>query len=100
MNVGDGGISANDSGHDLKRRDLEIIAGHDRVTAAGRWISVAAMVRCSIIWFISKNVDGRGIELSQAGVNSCVAHGLSVIQGDADTDLAYYPDRCVSTTLC
>jgi methionine biosynthesis protein MetW len=37
-------------------------------------------------------VDGRGIELSQAGVNSCVAQGLSVIQGDADTDLVYYPD--------
>jgi methionine biosynthesis protein MetW len=37
-------------------------------------------------------VDGRGIELSQAGVNQCVAQGLSVIQGDADTDLAYYPD--------
>jgi methionine biosynthesis protein MetW len=37
-------------------------------------------------------VDGRGIELSQAGVNSCVAQGLAVIQGDADTDLAYYPD--------
>lgn len=37
-------------------------------------------------------VDGRGIELSQAGVNQCVAQGLSVIQGDADTDLVYYPD--------
>src|SRR5512147_763044 len=39
-----------------------------------------------------QDVDGRGIELSQAGVNSCVAQGLSVIQGDADTDLVYYPD--------
>jgi methionine biosynthesis protein MetW len=39
-----------------------------------------------------RGVDGRGIELSQAGVNSCVAQGLSVIQGDADTDLTYYPD--------
>jgi len=39
-----------------------------------------------------KGVDGRGIELSQAGVNNCVAKGLSVIQGDADTDLVYYPD--------
>jgi methionine biosynthesis protein MetW len=39
-----------------------------------------------------RGVDGRGIELSQAGVNSCVAQGLSVIQGDADTDLVYYPD--------
>ena len=39
-----------------------------------------------------RNVDGRGIELSQADVNACVAHGLSVIQGDADTDLVDYPD--------
>ena len=38
-----------------------------------------------------KQVDGRGIELSQAGVNACVGVGLSVIQGDADTDLADYP---------
>jgi methionine biosynthesis protein MetW len=40
----------------------------------------------------TRNVDGRGIELSQSGVNSCVARGLSVIQGDADKDLVYYPD--------
>ncbi len=32
------------------------------------------------------------MELSQAGVNACVAGGLSVIQGDADTDLGDYPD--------
>jgi methionine biosynthesis protein MetW len=38
-----------------------------------------------------KDVDGRGIELSQSGVNACVRHGLSVIQGDADSDLAAYP---------
>ncbi|TBW39956.1 methionine biosynthesis protein MetW [Siculibacillus lacustris] len=39
-----------------------------------------------------KGIDGRGIELSQKGVNAGVARGLSVIQGDADTDLATYPD--------
>ncbi|MCB9997764.1 MAG: methionine biosynthesis protein MetW [Hyphomicrobiales bacterium] len=39
-----------------------------------------------------RDVDGRGIELSQAGVNGCVAKGLSVVQGDADTDLVDYPD--------
>jgi len=39
----------------------------------------------------NKGVDARGIELSQAGVNACVAKGLSVVQGDADTDLAEYP---------
>ena len=42
----------------------------------------------------TRRVDGRGIELSQAGVNRCVANGLSVIQGDADRDLADYPDDC------
>ena len=40
----------------------------------------------------TKNVDGRGLELSQHGVNICVSNGLSVVQGNADTDLVYYPD--------
>ena len=40
----------------------------------------------------TENVDGRGIEISREGVNLCVAKGLAVIQGDADTDLADYPD--------
>jgi methionine biosynthesis protein MetW len=40
----------------------------------------------------TRNVDGRGIELSREGVNESVAKGLAVIQGDADTDLADYPD--------
>ena len=40
----------------------------------------------------SRGVDGRGIELSREGVNRCVAKGLAVIQGDADADLAEYPD--------
>ncbi len=39
-----------------------------------------------------KRVDGRGIEIKQAGVNFCVGRGLSVIQGDADRDLVNYPD--------
>ncbi|MFA7430539.1 MAG: methionine biosynthesis protein MetW [Rhodospirillaceae bacterium] len=38
-----------------------------------------------------KQVDGRGIELSMAGVRAAVSQGLSVIQGDADTDLKDYP---------
>ncbi len=40
----------------------------------------------------SSGVDGRGIELSREGVNECVVKGLAVVQGDADTDLAAYPD--------
>jgi methionine biosynthesis protein MetW len=40
----------------------------------------------------SRGIDGRGIELSREGVNHCVAKGLAVVQGDADTDLNDYPD--------
>src|SRR5512134_955104 len=40
----------------------------------------------------TRDVDGRGIELSREGVNECVAKGLAVIQGDADTDLSDYPN--------
>ena len=39
-----------------------------------------------------KQVDARGMELDPHGVAECVARGLSVMQGDADTDLADYPD--------
>ncbi len=39
----------------------------------------------------AKHVDGRGIELSAANVAAAVARGLSVVQGDADADLADYP---------
>jgi methionine biosynthesis protein MetW len=46
-----------------------------------------------------KQVDGRGLELSQDGVNEAVARGLSVVQGDADTDLATYPDRSFDVVI-
>ncbi|MEZ5742701.1 MAG: methionine biosynthesis protein MetW [Sphingomonadaceae bacterium] len=34
----------------------------------------------------------QGMEIDPANVTECVAKGLSVIQGDADKDLAFYPD--------
>lgn len=40
-----------------------------------------------------KQVEGRGIDLNQQKVGQAIARGLSVIQGDADEDLAYYPDK-------
>jgi methionine biosynthesis protein MetW len=47
----------------------------------------------------TKGVRGRGIELSQVGVNASVRRGLSVVQGDADRDLADYPDRAFDTVI-
>ncbi len=37
--------------------------------------------------------DARGIEIDMAAVADAVAHGLAVMHGDADTDLAHYPDQ-------
>lgn len=47
----------------------------------------------------TKNVDGRGLELSQQNVNACVARGLSVVQGDADTDLGDYPAQIFDVAI-
>jgi methionine biosynthesis protein MetW len=47
----------------------------------------------------TRNVDGRGIELSQQNVNACVARGLAVVQGDADTDLADYPSKAFDAVI-
>jgi methionine biosynthesis protein MetW len=46
-----------------------------------------------------KSVDARGIELSQSGVNAGVRHGLSVIQGDADSDLEAFPDAAFDVVV-
>ncbi len=75
---------------DELRQDLRLIA--DMIEPGSRVLDIgcgdgsllAYLARC-------KKVDGRGIELSQSGVNVCVGHGLSVIQGDADRDLEAYP---------
>lgn len=39
-----------------------------------------------------KSVHGRGLELEQPLVSASLAHGLSVIQGNAEEDLGFYPD--------
>ncbi|WP_114374418.1 methionine biosynthesis protein MetW [Elioraea thermophila] len=40
-----------------------------------------------------REVDGRGIEIDMGLVTAAVGQGLSVIHGDADTDLTFYPDQ-------
>jgi methionine biosynthesis protein MetW len=46
-----------------------------------------------------KGCDARGMEIDPANVAACVARGLSVIQGDADRDLAFYPDKSVDYAI-
>ena len=46
-----------------------------------------------------KQCDARGIEIDGAQVERCVARGLSVVQGDADRDLAFYPDGAFDVAI-
>ncbi len=46
-----------------------------------------------------RGCDARGLEIDPANVAECVAAGLSVIQGDADTDLSFYPDGAVDYAI-
>lgn len=47
----------------------------------------------------TKQVEGRGIELDPDGVAAAVGRGLAVVQGDADTDLADYPDAAFDVVI-
>jgi methionine biosynthesis protein MetW len=40
-----------------------------------------------------KNIDARGIELEENKVKQCISKGLSVIQGNAETELGQFPDK-------
>jgi len=73
------------------RVDLRLIA--DMVKPGARVLDVGCGDGALLDWLgRNKQVDGRGIELSMGGVSAAVSHGLSVVQGDADTDLSFYPD--------
>ena len=75
----------------MLRPDLQIIA--DNVRPGARVLDVGcgdgdlmAALRDT------KRVDARGMEIDARSVANAVARGLSVIQGDADSDLSDYPD--------
>ncbi len=74
------------------RPDLAIIA--ERVAPGSRVLDVG----CGDGGLMAalrdhRGVDARGIEIDAANVASAVARGLSVVQGDADVDLADYPSN-------
>jgi len=72
------------------RRDLRLIA--EMIEPESRVLDIGCGDGALLAYLArEKGVDARGMELSQSGVNACVRHGLSVIQGDADHDLDAFP---------
>ncbi|WP_242138087.1 methionine biosynthesis protein MetW [Sphingomonas sp. TREG-RG-20F-R18-01] len=73
------------------RPDLAIIA--DRIEPGARVLDVGCGDGALMAALRdTKRVDARGLELDAGNVAAAVSRGLSVIQGDADVELAEYPD--------
>jgi methionine biosynthesis protein MetW len=79
------------------RPDLAAIAA--MIRSGARVLDVGCGDGALLEHLKAKNVDGRGIEISQANVNACVARGLAVVQGDADTDLVDYPAQVFDAVI-
>jgi len=80
------------------RKDLALIA--DMIEPGARVLDIGCGEGELLSYlFEAKGIDARGIELSQAGVNLCVSQGLSVVQGDADTDLINYPEKSFDVVI-
>ena len=80
------------------RPDLKAIA--DMIRPGSRVLDVGCGDGALLEHLVrTKNVDGRGIEISQANVNACVARGLAVVQGDADSDLIDYPAQVFDAVI-
>ena len=80
------------------RPDLALIAAH--VAPGSRVLDIGcgdgALLRALRD---ERGCDTRGMEIDAGNVAECVARGLSVIQGDADEDLAFYQDQSVDYAI-
>ena len=72
------------------RPDLAVIAAN--VAAGSRVLDIGCGDGALMAALRDHGCDARGLELNSEDVASAVAKGLSVVQGDADVDLAGYPD--------
>ncbi len=73
------------------RLDLRLIS--DMVASGARVLDIGCGDGTLIEHlFTTKGCDARGIEIDMALVTRAVAHGMPVMHGDADIDLAHYPD--------
>ncbi|MBI0538681.1 methionine biosynthesis protein MetW [Roseomonas sp. KE2513] len=73
------------------RLDLRLIA--EMIPASAKVLDIGCGDGALIEYLTrEKGADARGIEIDMAEATRAVAAGLAVIHGDADADLAQYPD--------
>jgi len=80
------------------RPDLQAIA--EMVPISGKVLDLGCADGALLAHLVqSKQVTGRGIEISEAGVLACVRRGLSVRQGNLQEGLADYPDKSFDVVI-
>ncbi len=79
-------------GNELMRYDLRVIASW--IEAGSRVLDLGCGNGDLLAWLTAtKKVRGTGIEQNKEKAAACIARGLSVLQGDLNTEVEDYPDH-------
>lgn len=85
-------------GNNNLRADLRAIA--DYVPVGVKLLDIGCGDGELLAWLAKhKQVDARGLEIDTHNVNRAIALGVSVIQGDIETDLMYYPTQSFDVVI-
>ena len=75
-----------------KKKEFKIIS--DVITSKSNIIDIGCSDGSLIEYLkLNNNIVARGMEIDQSKIRICLSKGISVVEGDADTDLFDYPDN-------
>jgi methionine biosynthesis protein MetW len=81
------------------RYDLQIIASW--ITPGARVLELGCGEGDLLLWLRqNRQVKERGIEIKESKVVKCIEKGISVLQGDINTEIMDYPDQAFDFAIC
>lgn len=81
------------------RYDLQIIASW--ISPDSRVLELGCGKGDLLLWLKNhKQVMERGIEIRESKVVNCIENGISVLQGDINTEIIDYPDQAFDYAIC
>jgi methionine biosynthesis protein MetW len=81
------------------RYDLQIIASW--ITPGAKVLELGCGEGDLLLWLRqNRQVKERGIEIRESKVVKCIEKGISVLQGDINTEIMDYPDKVFDFAIC